>query len=130
MDKYKVLAGLHKTRDGRTLKAGDIIESAADLEKAFPNKFLHVSTGGVQVVGSPEEVPGGIGGPPDALFAEFGNDVTSLVDHRLEAVGLRVYHKSGWFAIIDKDDSLVGDKKFRRKNLTDYLNALFSNEPT
>lgn len=129
--KFQVLDGLHKTSTGQTCKKGDIVESQMELDKIFKEKFQRVSDDGVAIVhdGSPEKASVGVAAAPaDAEFAEYGNDVTAVADHRAAEAGLRIFHKASWLTIIDKDGNMVGDKKFRRQELTEFLNAYFEKD--
>jgi len=117
---FKIKRGTHYGRDGKVYKKGEKVESTRDLVAVFsPGKFERdfaaEQKAGIVTVSKPN-IP-----PPVDKKSEYGKDVTSEFP-TAETVEVMVFEDSKWYTIVDKaDDSVLNEKKLRRKNVEPFL---------
>ncbi len=151
--KFRLLIGTHveastgsietgDLRKGPEYTANDIVESAGDLVKMFPNKFQLLSEEAARVGIDPDELerfrawqrmaaeqeasPKPEEVKKDAIVSELGEDVTSTFPLAAEAE-LSVFRKDGKFFIAEPEapNKALNDEPLELKNvkraITKYL---------
>jgi len=127
--------------DGKMISPGATIESARNLEKVFPGKFVkvHPDENDYEIpdeepnIPSPEAVYDKGEGEdvsesdsPYPVHPEFGIDITSEFP-LAEEIEVKVYEKNHWCQIVDETEDgkeIINDKKLRRKNVKTFLETI------
>ena len=134
----KEKVGPHVDEKGKKYKSGDFIESDRPLDKIMPHKFTEVTDGGVEGKNAPvrPEIPGPVSGgdghavasSPEIEASPHGTDVTEKFE-LAKAAKLQVFENNKWYTIIDpEDDTVITDKKIRRKQIDGVLKDFIPEE--